>query len=467
VAIFDEAHILEDVATGWFGRSIDTADLARLADQAVAFMEGGGPHESQELALLFFNEQAELPDLFEAHYAEDLIYPADSRRGAGGEEIRRRLLSLAELARGLRHRIPKPAEGDDQDEAADLGDILKSRLGKLTEAATLIGKADDEGFVYQVEKKPRHNVALSAIPIEAGRILGRKLLEANRPVIMTSATLSAGGDFTYIRRRLGLDDENISEMSAVEDAPAPLPMSFLSIDSPYDYARDTVLYVPAPPFPGPDSDAFALEMPALIERLLGISGGRAMALFTSNRSLNSTASLMRRRKWPFRLLVQDEGSDRAALLRDFRDDVTSVLLATASFWQGVDVPGESLSVVVIDRLPFPRPNSPIFDARSRAVEEAGGSSFNDFSVPQMIISLRQGLGRLLRTSTDRGVLAILDNRLITKGYGRKIRRMLPPSPLTTDLAEVESFMKGGPPPKADPPPPKGTGRGAGRSRRRA
>ena len=245
---------------------------------------------------------------------------------------------------------------------------------------------------------------------------------------MTSATLSAGGDFSFFRRRLGLS-EDLEGVSAI------------SIPSPYDYAKRTLLYVPRD-VPDPSQDGFQEFFEEQALRILHAARGRTLILFTSNRVLRETARSLKKRRLPWRLLVQEGVASRQELLEAFAGDVHSVLLATASFWQGIDVPGESLSAVIIDRLPFPRPGTPLFEARCDKAKEEGRNAFAELSIPQMVISLRQGVGRLMRTSTDQGLLAVMDTRLLTKGYGAKARRGLPPIPLTSDLAEVERFLRG-------------------------
>jgi ATP-dependent DNA helicase DinG len=306
--------------------------------------------------------------------------------------------------------------------------LLRSRLNQLFADALFLGSASDQDYVYQVEKKPSTNIAISAVPIEGGRILGDKLLNSNKPVILTSATLSAGGRFDYLKKRLGLwkgDDK----------------VSTLSIESPYDYKKNSILYVPYP-FPGPNESDYQKEIEGEILKILSLTKGRTMVLFTSNRALSNASETLRALRLPFNILVQENGADRAKLLEDFKKDTDSVLLGVKSFWQGVDVPGPSLSAVVIDKLPFLTPGTPLNMAREKKIRERDGNPFAELTIPEMVIDLRQGLGRLLRTSTDKGLLAILDSRLITsKSYGKKTLSMLPPSPMTHDLRDVERFMK--------------------------
>ena len=433
-AVFDEAHALEDVATSWFGRVVETSELAKVSELVRTFFDGPtknqGDHlDDARLAENLLQAQADLPELFEKMKNEELLYPERGPRVENNQRVKSLLASLSEMGQALLARLPiSPADGQDDEEGERIG-LLRARLSQVASDLAFLAKADDPAFVYQVERRSRESLTLSALPIQAGLVLGRKLLEAERPVVMTSATLSAGGDFSYLRGRLGLPD--------------PTPgVATLYIPSPYDYANNTILYVPRP-FPKPNDPDYQEELETELVNILTVAKGRALLLFTSNASLYATAKGLRRQKLPWRLLVQESGTDRAALLRSFRGEVSSVLMATASFWQGIDVPGESLSAVVIDKLPFPVPSTPLFEARSRAVKEAGGDSFRELSIPQMVISLRQGLGRLLRSSTDRGLLAVMDVRLLTQpSYAAQVQRMLPPSPLTSDFKDVKKFMKG-------------------------
>ncbi|MDR2456324.1 MAG: ATP-dependent DNA helicase [Deltaproteobacteria bacterium] len=426
LAVFDEAHFLEGAATSWFGRELRAKDLELLGREAARFFDSlKDPLGSAELSLAFQASLESLPDLLSGRPKEDVLYPPEgSGRARQNGPIKEALSSIASMADALRLRLPRPDENSEDDEA----EILRGRLASLSADARMLEDGSDPAYVYQMERRAG-GLAISALPIDAGVLLGRKLLESAKPVVMTSATLSAGGDFGFMRRRLGLEEEDDN-------------VSTLSIESPYDYRNNTVLYIPDP-FPGTNHPNFQAKAEEEILKLLNITKGRALVLFTSHRALSQTAKSFRRLELPYRLLVQEEGADKAGLLNQFARDQTSVLLGTSSFWQGVDVPGPSLSAVIIDKLPFPRPNAPLTMARSQRIEEAGGNAFRELSLPQMAITLRQGLGRLLRTSADRGLLAILDNRLAGggKSYRFEVLAMIPPSPLTSDIRDVAKFMR--------------------------
>jgi ATP-dependent DNA helicase DinG len=238
--------------------------------------------------------------------------------------------------------------------------------------------------------------------------------------VLTSATLTVDGAFEYIRGRLGI-------RRAQE----------LRLDSEFDYARQAILYLPKG-VPDPRSPQFGEAAALQVVEILKRTRGRAFVLFTSYANLRRVQAIASA-ELEFPMLVQGT-APRSALLRDFKATPHSVLLATSSFWQGVDVVGEALSCVIIDKLPFASPGDPITAARIEAINTAGGSAFGEYQIPLAILALKQGLGRLLRHRLDRGVLAVLDPRLRTMGYGRRFLASLPPAPVTHDLASVERFF---------------------------
>jgi ATP-dependent DNA helicase DinG len=279
--------------------------------------------------------------------------------------------------------------------------------------------AEDANFVYWCERRGR-GTFLQATPTNVSGLLEDRLFTKTETVILTSATLTSAGSFDFIRQRLGLAE------------PAEL-----IAESNYDYESQALLYLP-PQMPDPRDAGFTEAAAAEIIQLVQASQGRAFVLCTSNSSMQALRQMVEP-EIPFPVLMQGEGS-RTGLLDKFRQTPHSVLFATASFWQGVDVRGEALSCVIIDKLPFAVPTDPVVAARQRQIDDQGGSSFTEYSVPSAIIALKQGLGRLIRSATDRGVLAILDPRLTTKAYGQKFLASLPPSPITRRISEVEDFF---------------------------
>jgi len=241
-----------------------------------------------------------------------------------------------------------------------------------------------------------------------------------RSAVLTSATLAVDGGFAYVKDRLGLE-----------------PTRELLLASPFRYEEQALLYVPRD-MPEPQSPEFVDHVAEEVARLLELSRGRAFVLFTSHANMNAVASLLAGRV-DYPLLIQGE-APKAQLLDTFRATPHAVLLATTSFWQGVDVAGEQLSCVIVDKLPFASPGDPVVSARIERLRSRGQNAFGEYQVPVAVLMLKQGLGRLIRSATDRGILAVLDSRLLRKPYGRRFLESLPPARLVHDLDEVARFM---------------------------
>jgi ATP-dependent DNA helicase DinG len=252
-------------------------------------------------------------------------------------------------------------------------------------------------------------------------IIQHALLEKKRAVVMTSATLAVDDAFDYMSERLGVGTERCQLLA-----------------SPFDYHEQAMLYIPRH-LPPPRDRAFLEHAVVEIRALLEASGGRAFVLFTSFQNLRAVRRALEG-KIPFPLLVQGE-APRGELLDTFRESPGSVLLATSSFWEGVDVVGEQLSLVIVDKLPFAVPGDPLISARIDLVAATGGNAFSDYQVPMAVLSLKQGLGRLIRSRTDRGVVAVLDSRIATSGYGARFVSSLPPYRLTHDREDVVHFFE--------------------------
>ena len=298
---------------------------------------------------------------------------------------------------------------------------LSERLRAVTVERFADQSPEDIRAVHWYERREK-NFVLSATPIDVAEDLRTTLFDTVRHSVFTSATLSAGGDFSYFLQRLGL--------------PGDTPT--LTFHSPFDYAGRTLLYVPEQTFPEPQAPGYSSALHGRIRDLILLSRGRALVLFTSVQAMEQAFYALRDHL-DFPLLLQGTAPRRELLAR-FAGEKESILFAVASFWEGVDIPGESLSLVIIDKLPFEVPSDPVMMARINRVRAAGGNPFFDFQVPRAILGLRQGVGRLMRCSRDRGVMAVLDARLFSKGYGRRFLRSLPPSPLCRDLAEVRHFF---------------------------
>jgi ATP-dependent DNA helicase DinG len=268
---------------------------------------------------------------------------------------------------------------------------------------------------------------LKIAPLSVAGLLRTALFDRN-PVVLTSATLAVAGGFDSLLASLGLDDEH-----AVT----------LDVGSPFDHAKQGILYV-AKDLPPPGRDGVAMEALDELAELIEAAGGRTLALFSSWRGVDRAAEYLRVRLGDnpnLPLLVQRKGDAVGGLVERFAEIPSSTLLGTVSLWQGVDVPGESCIQVVIDRIPFPRPDDPLLAARQKAVDDAGGSGFRAVSVPRAGLLLAQGAGRLIRGAQDRGVVAVLDSRLATAGYSRALRDSLPPFWYTTDRAVVMGALE--------------------------
>jgi len=429
--IFDEAHLIEDIAAQYFGASISSyqvedivGDISRLpltdveaareitkasarvirfADQFWLSFTGQDPRSS----LTTFSGEGRFvlrPQMF-ARARRDGQYEAT----AAGERYLSLKTALERLLGTLQIVKDPPPE---------METILR-RVEQLRFDLEFIVFGDDENFVYWCERCGR-GVFLQATPIDASGILQERLFDRVETAVLTSATLTSGGSFDFIRARLGL--EEAAELIA---------------ESNFDYEQQAILYLP-PRMPDPRDAAFTDAAAEEIIKLLQASRGRAFVLSTSYTQMQALRRLVEA-EIDFPILMQGEGS-RTGLLDKFRTTPHAVLFATSSFWQGVDVRGEALSCVIIDKLPFAVPSDPVVAARQRHIDHHGGSSFNEYSVPSAIITLKQGLGRLIRSTFDRGVLSILDPRLVTKNYGRVFLESLPPCRMTRRIEDVEDFF---------------------------
>jgi ATP-dependent DNA helicase DinG len=304
------------------------------------------------------------------------------------------------------------------------------RVEELRAQLGFIMESEDRNTVFWIERRGneggfrrdggRKNVFLQATPIDVSQILAQCLFAKLETAVLTSATLAVSGGFEYIRNRLGM--EHARE---------------LVIPSHFDYASQAILYMP-PDLPDPRSPQFVARATERVRRLLEISEGRAFCLFTSFAQMREIHDRLLG-ELPYPMLLQGTAPKRA-LLEEFRMTPNAVLFATASFWQGVDVQGEQLSCVIIDRLPFAVPNDPVVAARIRAINQGGGNAFYDYQVPAAVISLKQGFGRLIRSLNDRGALALLDNRILKQSYGKTFLGSLPQYKRTTELGDVEQFF---------------------------
>ena len=414
--IFDEAHELEDVAGSYFGVSVSNArieDLCRDVEGALQRNRMYTPALSGALKSL-----RERSDLFFAVLPQGAgRFAFENRRDfleENGDEFVGMQQSLQRLASELEN-IPSK-----QEEIFN----FSRRAQELEVQLRFLMEQEDHNTVFWIERRrsgrERQNVFLQATPIDVAPILKICLFDKLESAILTSATLAVGGSFTYMRSRLGLEYTRETV----------LPSHF-------DYASQALLYLP-PDLPDPRMPQFAAEAANRIRRLLEITRGRAFVLFTSYAQMNDIYHrLLSEVEFP--LLLQGD-APKSALLEEFRLTPNSVLFATSSFWQGVDVQGEQLSCVIIDRLPFAVPSDPVVGARVKSIDREGGNAFFQYQVPAAVISLKQGFGRLIRSLHDRGLLALLDNRILKKTYGQVFLESLPAYRRTSDITVVEEFF---------------------------
>jgi ATP-dependent DNA helicase DinG len=410
--ILDEAHLIEDVATNYFGVVVSShrvEDLCRDVERELKASQLDAREVRAE------NEGVRL--------RADRFFGVLSRGRMGklGPGWASRLAS--EEATGLLQRL----EGVRTALLAipDRPEALTGLAGRALQLAGELGfvmRAETNDHVYFVETRGR-GVYLRAMPIDVSDRLKLLLFDEVRAAVLTSATLAVDGGFTYMKDRLGLE-----------------PSHELMLPSPFHYERQAVLYVPEH-MPDPSMPSFPDRAADEIVHLLELSHGRAFVLFTSYANMNAVGERIAGRV-DFPLLMQGE-APKHQLLDAFRRTPHAVLLATAAFWQGVDVAGEQLSCVIVDKLPFASPGDPVVSARIDRLRNRGGNAFSEYQVPVAVLMLKQGLGRLIRSGTDRGILAVLDSRLLRKAYGRRFLDSLPPARLVHDLAQVERFMDEG------------------------
>lgn len=422
--ILDEAHLIEDVASEYFGAQVSNYQIDDLlrdlgvvkfenVDLAQEVARGAG--RTERFADNFWMG-------FREGRGEEGRYPilpgAFARRSTNGEMTSTPLGDLYVALDGALARLETTLDAM-KDKPADVESIVR-RIRQARFDLQFIVTGQDKKFVYWVERRAR-GIFLRASPIDVSGLLEDKLFSEVGTVVLTSATLSSGGNFSFIRERLGLDK--------AQD---------LIAESSFDFQTQAVLYLP-PQMPEPRSSDWAQAAANEVIRILRATEGRAFVLSTSLAGMQSLYDLVMP-EVDYYCLVQGSAS-KSQLLTRFRETPNSVLFATSSFWQGVDVRGEQLSCVIIDKLPFAVPTDPIVAARQRYIEDQGGSSFHEYSVPQAIISLKQGLGRLIRSTTDRGVLVVLDPRLRTKSYGRMFLQSLPKCRVTNQLEDVRAIFK--------------------------
>ena len=425
--VFDEAHELEDVASNYFGLSVSNVrfeELARDTDVLLRGKEGAEnlPAVTQQLrerARMFF---AALP------MAGDGRQPFTERE-AFLESSGDLYLSVGATLKRMEAEMERLTEVDE-------APGLRKRVARLRSELAFLLESNAHNMVYWMERRavggapdrsaagrrhaPARTTFLQATPIDVSELLRELVFEQIPTVVLTSATLTVQGGFEHMRRRLGLTEARE-----------------LVVPSHFRYGEQALLYLP-PEMPDPRDPEFPEAAARCIQRVLAITRGRAFCLFTSYSQMRD----LYERLLPvldFPILLHGT-APRKALLEEFRVTPNAVLFGTASFWQGVDVQGEALSCVIIDRLPFAVPSDPVVQARMKAIEEAGGRPFFEYQVPEAVLTLKQGFGRLIRSLEDRGVLVLLDPRIRKQRYGQTFLASLPPYRMTNTITDVEAFF---------------------------
>jgi ATP-dependent DNA helicase DinG len=413
--IFDEAHHIEDIATRYFGTSFShyqlldlVKDIETLAQKSLARAERlktaqiaqSLASQADEFARLFPSQRGRYP-------LNDIIAQIDNWEA----EVAKLDSAIANLSKQLESPALK----------SELWEGPRRRSFELKETLSTITAGMLPSYVYWCEKHER-TISLSASPIDVSIELQKFLYSQVGSLIFTSATLTTGSSFDYTLKRLGLGNDTKT----------------LQLSSPFDYPNRTKLYVPANGFPEPNNPKYADALEQQIFDILLTSKGRALVLFTSFKAMNQVYSFLVN-TIPFPVYKQGD-APKTLLLEQFQQETHSVLLAVASFWEGVNVPGESLSCLIIDKLPFEVPSDPVIMARIEQIKNSGGNPFFDFQVPRAVLSLRQGLGRLMRSTADQGLLAVMDIRLFSKGYGKHFLKSLPASPIIRNLDDVTTFF---------------------------
>jgi ATP-dependent DNA helicase DinG len=408
--ILDEAHQIPELAGQFFSSSVTSRQITELANDALA--ECGTV--SGALASLRESVEAIAPAAKKVRHSLDRL-PTKGGFAAieNDADVQTDLHALNDAMRALTDALEKQAE-----RSRGLASVHE-RAVNIYQRLQDVTDGDANGAVHWYELSP-HGFAFHATPLDLAPPLRALREQSNASWIFTSATLSVAGDFQHFSRQLGLED--------------PVAMS---LASPFDFTRQALAYVPKG-LPEPNDPSYTERVVAAARPVLEAARGRTFMLFTSHRALRRAAELLV--DIPYPLFVQGT-APRHQLLTEFRESGNGVLLGAASFWEGVDVAGEALSCVIIDKLPFAAPDDPVLEARLSALRENGGNPFFDWQIPAAVIALKQGAGRLIRDVADRGVLMLCDPRITSRAYGKLFLKSLPPLPLTRELADVQKFFE--------------------------
>ena len=401
--IFDEAHELEDVATGYFGFHVSNYRLQELVFDARSTAEGSEARIETDVA--------ELMRESDSFFGRFLLLNEGRHPMPDLAGIDRLIDALADIRKTFKQQLDAGGEWEN----------LARRAGELQSELQVFKDGNPDNYVSWLDRKGP-GVFLEACPIDIAPLLKETLFDKIPTCVLTSATLTVGGSTDYIRNRLGLREAEGEALSTE-----------------FDFQKQAALYIPHR-LPDYRTPGYLPKAADEILQILEVSKGRAFVLFTSYQQMQACYQIVADRL-PYPTLLQG-GTSRSRLLEQFRTKENAVLFATSSFWQGIDVRGEALSCVIIDKLPFQVPSDPLVQARIRQIKEAGGNAFADYQVPAAILRLKQGFGRLIRSRNDRGILAILDSRLRTRGYGKLFMASLPDYAIVDRVEGLRDFLKG-------------------------
>jgi ATP-dependent DNA helicase DinG len=425
--VFDEAHELEEVASSYFGLSVSNVRFEELARDTDAMLRGKEGADKLPAITQQLRDRARM-------FFAGLPMSGDGRQPfTGREEF---LETAGDLYMGVRATLRRM-----EDEIGGLKEVdeapgLRKRVARLRTELEFLLESNANNIVYWLERRvygnsdrrtpalragaQTRNTFVQATPIDVSELLSELVFENIPTVVLTSATLTVQGGFEHMRKRLGMTDARE-----------------LVVPSHFRYGEQALLYLP-PEMPDPREPEFPAAAAECIRRVLDITKGRAFCLFTSYSQMRDLYErLLPVLDYP---ILLHGTAPRNALMEEFRSTPNAVLFGTSSFWQGVDVQGEALSCVIIDRLPFAVPNDPVVQARMKVIEEAGGKPFFEYQVPEAVLTLKQGFGRLIRSLEDRGVLVLLDPRIRRQRYGQTFLASLPPYRMTTTITDVERFF---------------------------
>lgn len=413
--IFDEAHNLDMVAARHVGLNFSTSSMRYMLYNLYnprtrkGLLQRHRRAEAERKVISLLDELEQFGGRVEKACRLD---EANERRVRQPDLVEDSLsLPIMALRQELLELTDDLDNGEDQSEIRE----YSRRLSEMRSELTGFLSQKEEGHVYWVERQGRQGLQLQGAPVDLAAVLRQLIFRPEHTTVMASATLSADRGLGYFQNRVG-----------GEQAVA------LQLESPFDYERQMRVYIPRSMPEPKEREKYEATMEYWIRHFVQQTHGKAFVLFTSYATMQRLAAKLEPwfRHMEIELLVQGSGRSRHMLLSEFKRDTDSVLFGTDSFWQGVDVPGEALSNVIITRLPFSVPDHPLVEARIELIEERGGDAFREFSLPEAILKFRQGVGRLIRTQSDEGQIAILDTRVISKGYGRSFLAMLPPCPVT-------------------------------------